>query len=153
MSRVLIFLVVLFFSTGTALSCGGDYLITKVGGTNLRIKAGVKMQGVRNEMLFASMVAEPIWNKYGAELVITSGREGKHHKYSDHARGDALDYRTRDFKKEDIPKVAAELQQALWDDHDLVNFGATLGPGESVQSEYQVVIEGNHLHVGFHPIS
>ena len=44
----------------------------------LSVKKGVKLNGLRPEMLFAVMVADRIYSENGIECVITSGTEGKH---------------------------------------------------------------------------
>lgn len=44
----------------------------------ISLKAGVRVLGLRPELLLALMVAEPLWTQQGAELVLTSGIEGTH---------------------------------------------------------------------------
>jgi len=149
MLKIIIFCFLTVVATA-AIPCT-DFTIHNMGDFEMRIKAGVKMQGVRNEIMMAANIANDVWKKYGEELVITSGREGKHRHQGGHAKGDALDLRTRYFSKEQIPKVVEDLKKALWDDSDIVNYGKKLKPGDSQESEYLVVFEGNHIHMEYIP--
>jgi len=99
----------------------------------MRHKTGISVRGIRPEILAARMVAAHIWKRYGQELVITSGSEGKHSKGSSHYRGEAEDYRTRYFDPLSVQGIADELQDALGD-------------------EYQVIVETTHIHVQWKPL-
>ena len=79
---------------------------------------------------FAIVIAAEIYTKYGIELVITSGKDGKHKDDSLHYRGNAFDCRTYTLSGEDLPKVANTLK-------------AKLG------INYDVVIEKDHIHVEY----
>lgn len=99
----------------------------------MRIKPGVRVFGMRPELMLVAVIAEPIWKKYGdKELVITSVMEGQHKRGSYHYQGSAIDLRTRNFSEENKEKVADALRRALGDD-------------------YVVILEIDHLHVHFQP--
>lgn len=96
----------------------------------MKLKPGVNLLGVQWQLFEASIKIEPIFNSAGAELVITSGVDGKHMIESLHYKGLALDFRTRDLKDpQDILKAVK----------------AMLG------QEFDVVLEKDHLHVEFQP--
>ena len=98
----------------------------------MRIKPGVKITGLRPEMLIALQCADRIWDKLGQELVITSGIEGKHAANSDHYKGLAVDLRTRYFT---LPE-----QQVAYDSLK-----------ESLGEDFAVIIESTHMHVAYRP--
>lgn len=97
------------------------------------IKAGVKLAGIRPEMVIAMYVADTVFQKlFGEELVLTEATGGVHGRGSLHYVGQAIDIRTRDLTKNDIAKLALEIRERL---------------GE----EYDVVIESDHIHIEFQP--
>lgn len=106
----------------------------------MRLKEGASIENVSWRMWYAALVAEPIWKKRGAELVITSGRDGRHGpgtlhycvegKYTD-GIGRALDLRTFNL-------MGAEAEAAK-------ELKAALGP------DYDVVLEKDHIHVEYDP--
>ena len=74
-----------------------------------------------------------VFNQYGLDTIITSGREGRHGAHSHHYRGRALDFRTFHIPLESTKlKLTSEVQAALGDDFD-------------------VVLEETHLHVEYDP--
>lgn len=98
----------------------------------MRAKAGVDLTGVSWRMFVASLLIEPIFAMFGAELVITSGVDGKHGDGSLHYSGLALDYRTSTlggYATMVYTKVRALLKP--------------LG--------YDVVLESDHMHVEYDP--
>lgn len=96
----------------------------------MKIKAGVKVTGLRPELLLALMVAEGVWQAEGQELVITSVIDGKHSATSLHYAGQAADLRI--WGLADHVKTAAKLKESLGEDYD-------------------VIAEGDHVHVEFQP--
>lgn len=104
----------------------------------IEIKDGVKLGGLRAEMVLAVCIVEAILHDYGVRCVITSGRDGKHKDGSLHYKGLALDFRAHDLN-EAYQKEALLAMQTL------------LGP------EYQVLLEvatdpmATHFHVEFDP--
>jgi len=94
----------------------------------MRLKPGVKFDGVQAPILYALWVAEEVMG----EATVTSLLDGQHSPHSKHYQGLAVDLRTRHLPRERIEKVASELRSRLGDDYD-------------------VVIEKTHLHVEFDP--
>ena len=98
-----------------------------------RIKTGVDVTGLRPEMVPALLAAYGIRAVLlGGDLVLTSAREGDHRSGSRHFVGLALDFRTRDLLPRERSRFASELRAALGD-------------------QYDVLLEGDHLHVEFDP--
>lgn len=93
----------------------------------MRIKSGVKLAGVRPEIVIAMHVVDSVM---GGKLVITSVVDGVHGVNSLHYVGLAFDMRTRDTA--DVNKLAKDIRNALG-------------------SEYDVVVEKTHIHIEFQP--
>ena len=98
----------------------------------LSLKPGVSVRGVGTEMCTAIVIVNGIYANRGYPCVITSCVEGDHSRGSEHYKGDAADFRTRHMNEEVKLAVHLECRQAL---------GA----------EYDVVLEGDHLHIEFDP--
>lgn len=96
------------------------------------IKAGVDVEGLTVEALIILLVAEPLWRKYGEELVLTAGLDGEHMTNSLHYVGKAVDLRTKYFNVATQKVVARELRKRLG-------------------SQYDVVFHKTHIHVEFDP--
>ena len=94
----------------------------------MKIKHGVRIFGLRPEMLLALTVADTIWD----DLTITSVIDGSHSRGSLHYVGCAADLRTRDLTLDTIRANVNALKSAL-------------GP------DFDVVIEKSHVHVEFQP--
>jgi hypothetical protein len=104
----------------------------------MRIKPGVKLSGIRPEILVAIQVADELWREYCPDgVTITSVMDGHDHKpKSLHRKGLAVDLRiVMDIHPDDWRQVAKRLQERL---------------GE----EYDVVLETNppHIHVEHDPV-
>jgi len=100
------------------------------------IKEGASIDKCRAEILIAAItIIEPIYQKYGHNLVITSGTENYKHsaERSRHYSGDALDLRLRFFSKVAQHEIADELQKSLGRD-------------------FVVIHEKTHYHVHYAPI-
>jgi len=103
----------------------------------ISLKLGVRVQGLRPEILLAIMVAEGIWLKHDIELVITSGIEGKHTRGSEHYSGAAVDIRMNNVPQILRESVVHLVANSLGDDYDVLWEGAgTLG---------------EHLHIEYDP--
>lgn len=98
----------------------------------MKIKEGVRLEGVQTPMLFAALAADLIWSDHGKDLVITSGTDGKHSANSLHNCGRALDFRTNYFTVEQRKTVHGELKTALG-------------------GEFDVVLEETHIHCEYDP--
>lgn len=96
----------------------------------MQLKKGVTLAGLQLPMRKVLILAEKVYKKRKKTLVVTSGLEGTHSAGSLHYYGFALDFRTRFFTPAQKKEVAKELQTLLG-------------------SDYDVVLEGNHLHVEY----
>ncbi len=102
--------------------------------THMKLKSDVKATGFRAEMLLALIIADGVYQKHGHGLVITSLLDGAHAKTSLHYAGCAADLRTiaANIPKSTIDAIAADIRKALTVDYD-------------------VIIEPDHIHLGFQP--
>ena len=100
----------------------------------IRIKEGVDIAGLRPEILLVLPVAESILKEmsWSVNIVITSGRDGKHSIGSFHYNGLAIDLRTREMEPGQIPHFVQHMKTCL-----------------GVQ--FDVVLEDTHLHIEFQP--
>jgi hypothetical protein len=98
----------------------------------LLIKPGVRIIGLRPEILLAAVAAEQVYAEAGHDFTITAGIDGKHMTGSLHYAGAAIDVRTRDVPAADLPKILARLNECLGSDFD-------------------AVLEGDHIHIEFQP--
>lgn len=98
----------------------------------MQIKKGVRVTGLSPEIVIAIIVVNDVYRKYGRDCTITSGTEGKHGYSSEHYKGDAVDFRTRDLFPDQKTAIAKEIAARLGDNYD-------------------VVLEETHLHVEFDP--
>lgn len=101
----------------------------------LRLKRdpkGARIAGIKPEMLVAIAVANEVFNQHGQDCVVTACTDGKHGDHSLHAFGYAVDLRTRSFAPEKINTIAQLIARRL-------------------STEYDIVIESDHLHVEFDP--
>lgn len=92
----------------------------------MQIKPGVRLHGVRPEVVIAMMVA----NSYIGEFVVTSVIEGRHSRKSKHYTGCAFDIRTRNLAD---PLTAKDALAAM------------LG------ADFDVILEKDHIHVEWDP--
>jgi hypothetical protein len=94
------------------------------------VKPHVILRGLNEKMLPVFRKAPNIWRKYGKNLVITSGLDGKHCKGSRHYAGLALDLRSLNLKRNARAQVRNELAVALG-------------------HEFRVLMEDDHIHVEY----
>lgn len=94
--------------------------------------SNVRVFGLRPEMFFAYQVAYFIYVELDNEknCVITSARDGKHKRSSDHYMGCAIDLRIWGFTPQTAQKATAMLKERLSD-------------------EFEVFLEKDHIHIGF----
>ena len=99
----------------------------------IALKSSARIRGITPETLFAIRVAEGVFEdrKLGL-MTITSCTDGKHSAGSKHYVGGAFDVRTRDIAKDALQLVAADIKERLG-------------------SEFDVVVEVDHLHIEFDP--
>lgn len=98
----------------------------------MRFKKGVKLQGVRPELVLAMQVANDIFAGERCEMTITSVLDGEHSRNSLHYAGCAFDVRTRGIHGSTVNRIEATLRGALTVDFD-------------------VVLESTHLHIEYQP--
>lgn len=98
----------------------------------MRLKPGVRVQGLKPEALIALMVAEWVYDQHGYELVVTSGTDGRHSPGSYHYTGEAIDIRTNTVPEHERPVLCSEI-------------AARLGPA------YDVILEPDHMHIEHDP--
>ena len=96
----------------------------------LLLKPGVRVAGLRPEILIAVVAAERVYAEMGVDCVITACVDGVHQAGSLHYCGLAVDLRSRDFRPGDADKAIARIKQCLGADYD-------------------VVLENDHIHVEF----
>jgi len=99
----------------------------------LSLKAGVLPRGMSTEILLAVIVANDVYTGMGVDLVLTSIVDGSHSRGSRHYQGDAIDLRTRNFPTDADAKTASDRIR------------------ERLGADYDVVLEGNHIHVEYDP--
>lgn len=98
----------------------------------IRFKQGTKTFGIRPELIMAILVAEGIYEQYTTDIVITSVNDGRHSRTSLHYSGNAVDLRTRELPEVKAQEVGEEIRNSL-------------------TSEYDVVVETDHIHIEFQP--
>lgn len=96
------------------------------------IKKGVKINGVKPEMVLGIIIIQSVFDKHGKTLVITEVTGGKHGYGSLHYSGNAVDIRTRDFTLEETNIIANDLREAL-------------------RENFDVVVENTHIHAEYQP--
>lgn len=96
----------------------------------MRLKPGVKIQGLRPEALLGIIIARDVFSSFGADLIVTSVCEGAHSLTSLHYSGCAFDCRIHEL---DDPQ---EVRDTL---------------AGSLGSDFDVLLEGTHIHVEYQP--
>lgn len=100
----------------------------------MRVKPGVKFDGIQAPMLRALAVAEEIYADFKKTLTVTSVRDGKHMRGSLHESGLAVDLRTV------TAGIDGTMARAM-----MIVLKARLG------ADYDVVVEPDHIHLEFDP--
>lgn len=99
----------------------------------MKLKEGVRLEGVSWRMWAAALVAEFVYKEFGfQEVTITSGNDGKHSVGSLHYKGLAIDIRTWHIATESLLVIAGEIRHKL-------------GP------DFDVVVEKDHIHIEYDP--
>nr|QJB21037.1 MAG: hypothetical protein [Microvirus sp.] len=93
------------------------------------VKAGVQFGDIQPCMVLAALICEQVFKDAGQKFTITSVCDGKHKSASRHYNGLAFDIRIHGVR--DYLGLAPRLQDALG-------------------SEFDVVVETDHLHVELH---
>ena len=100
----------------------------------MRLKAGVRIQGLRPEITIGLAVAESLFREHDVDLIVTSVIEGTHSRGSLHFVGQAADLRSAHLDRDLRQRIRRELDERLGDDFD-------------------VVLEQDHFHIEFQPKS
>ncbi len=98
----------------------------------LFLKPGVRLTGIRPELIIAVIAAERVYEEAGLDFTITGCVEGKHSIGSLHYAGAAIDIRTRNVPAAEAPKLVARIKECLGGDFDVVL------ESDHVHLEYQV---------------
>mgnify|MGYP001571675376 CR=1 FL=1 len=94
----------------------------------ISLKPGVTAKGIQPELLLGLVVLDAQYAKAGYTCVITALTDGKHMEGSLHYTGQAADTRTRDISPAVVQLIVKNTKEALGQDYD-------------------VVIEGDHVHL------
>ena len=86
----------------------------------LKIKPGVRILGLKPELLLGIMIVERGYAIHGIKCVITSIVDGKHSRGSIHYAGYACDFRTRNIPAHMVDLVYKKLKEALGADFDFI---------------------------------
>lgn len=102
--------------------------------TCMKLKANVKVTGLRPETLLALVIANGVYASHGYDAVITSLLDGLHARTSLHYAGCAADLRTTAalIPGSTVDAIAADIRKAL-------------------TADYDVVVEADHIHLEFQP--
>jgi hypothetical protein len=93
---------------------------------------GVSLAGMCPQILFALIVANEIYLKNSAELVITSSNDSRHTRTSLHYNGCAVDLRTRHVQEPTRISIADEI-------------------GAALNQDFDVILESDHIHIEWQP--
>lgn len=95
----------------------------------IAIKPGVRIEGMTPEILLAVVVAHELFREQAQTVTVTSCTDGRHKDGSKHYTGRAVDLRLPTAGKE---RIVEQLAVRL-------------------SNEYDVVLEGDHIHVEYDP--
>ena len=98
----------------------------------VKFKKGVKINGIKPEMLVALVVANEVYAIWAADCIVTSVTEGKHKSGSLHHVGYGMDLRTRHINESTAKDIAKRLRERLTD-------------------EFDIIVEKDHIHMEFQP--
>lgn len=99
----------------------------------LSIKITAKLEGMSPQTVLGIVVATGVYASLGYDCIVTSVNDGRHMDGSLHYVGDAFDLRTRHVESDCLKELITE------------RLKAALGSG------YDVVLEGDHIHVEYDP--
>jgi hypothetical protein len=98
----------------------------------LYLKPGVRITGMRPEILLAAVAAERVYQEVGHNFMITACVDGKHMAGSLHYTGAAIDVRTHDVPVAQLQQIVTHIRECLGGDFD-------------------VLLETDHIHIEFQP--
>ena len=100
----------------------------------VHLKPGVKLTGIRPELLIALMVFNELYEEFGTVCTITSCVDGVHMPGSKHYVGSGIDFRTKSLP-DSITDAATIARRAR----------SALGP------DFDIVVEDDHIHCEWDP--
>lgn len=96
-----------------------------------KYKEGVVKDGITDKAEHAIRVSDEVHKDVlDRESTVTSVNDGKHMAGSKHYEGNAVDFRTRDMTPTQAEKIKVKMQNSLGKDYDVIN-------------------EGDHIHVEY----
>lgn len=98
----------------------------------MRLKHGVRMRGIRTELVAAMLAADAACRDADIDCVVTSVTDGVHSRGSRHYAGAAFDLRIRELPPGGAGRLRADLADRLGGDFD-------------------VLLEDSHIHVEYDP--
>lgn len=98
----------------------------------IKIKPGVKITGMKPEMILGLMAATEAYREMGYDTIVTSVMDGTHKVGSRHYSGLAVDLRIRHMERGKAAEVRDKIHEAvgLW---------------------YDVILENSHIHIEYDP--
>jgi len=115
-----------------------------LSGTNgytmgIGLKDGVRIHGIRPEVVLGVLIVKEVLEHFGSDLVVTSCIDGNHPVSgpNTHYQGLAFDVRSHNVKEEDKQSVTSKLKECLGPDF----FVLFENPGQP----------GEHWHIAYHP--
>lgn len=103
-------------------------------GRRMKLKEGVKLTGIRPELLVGLMAAQAVYEGLGYDLVVTSVTDSKHSVTSLHYAGAAADLRTRHMTVNVAKQARDQIAAALPGDFDVI---LEQGVGSHIHIEWQ----------------
>lgn len=79
----------------------------------ISIKPGVSILGLKPEALFGLVIANSVFDAHDADMILTSGGEGKHGRGSLHFSGLAFDLRSKHLSALVLNKILKDLRMCL----------------------------------------
>lgn len=101
------------------------------------LKAGVRILGLKPEMLLGLMIARDVFHQMGFDFLITSIMDGTHKRSSEHYTGNGSDVRSKHIPPDRKPQLMLNLRSALGGDFDVI-----------LEAEGK---DWEHIHVEFDP--
>lgn len=86
----------------------------------ITIKEGVSILGLKPEALMGLMIANSVFVRYDADMILTSGGEGRHSRGSLHFAGLAIDLRSRHLADRTRAAILRDLRRCLGKSFDVV---------------------------------
>lgn len=102
----------------------------------IRLKTGVRLLGLRPEMVLAHGIIAAAFAEHGHDCTVSTGIEGTHSPGSEHYAGLALDYRLNDVQPvEHRVVIVTTVRDALGADFDVLHESRGT-PNEHLHVEY-----------------